>query len=253
MGNDKKVILVTGAGRGLGEAIARELLSQGHIVVAADIDKPNWTTDNDSDFLPIVMNVTDENGVINAVSDIIDRFGKIDVLVNNAGISYESELIKTELSAWKKVFEVNTTGVFLCTREVVKTMLDKGVEGRIINISSLAGRNSSPGAACYGSSKAAIIGFTRTLAVELGPKGITANAICPTAVNTDMIQEVIKSIAQSNGKTEDEVRRTMVSSNPMGRFLDTKDVASLVTFLASEGARNINGETINLDGGTLRN
>ncbi len=147
---------------------------------------------------------------------------------------------------------VNATGTFLCTREVVKRLLKRGKEGRIINIASIAGKNAFPGSPAYCASKAAVIGFTRSLAVELAPKGIHVNAICPGSLDTEMIQDVIESIAAGSGRDKADVRASMEKSIPTGRFQAPQEVAALCLFLSSDSAKSINGEAINLDGGVVR-
>ena len=150
------------------------------------------------------------------------------------------------------MMNVNITGVFLCCREVVKYMLERNLTGSIINISSIAGKNAFPDSTPYCSSKAAVIGFSRSLALSVGPAGINVNAICPGTVETPMILDVIKSKISASGKSEESVRREMTDMIPMRRFQTPDDVAGLCMFLSSEDGKNINAEAINLDGGVVR-
>lgn len=254
MNFNNKVILVTGANGGSGKAISKAFLEAGGIVVATDIIAPNWIDEKYEDnLIKMKLDVSDEKDVEKIINDIVEKTKKIDILVNNAGISYESPVHLTSLDRWEKIMKVNATGTFLCTRAVVNNMLKNNTKGSIINISSIAGRNSFPNSSAYSASKAAVIGFTRSLAVELGEHDITTNAICPGSVNTPMIEEVIKNISNNTGMSLEDTRKMMENSIPMKRFQQPEDVASLVMYLASEMGRNINGETINLDGGVVRN
>ena len=173
-------------------------------------------------------------------------------MVNNAGIAIEGAVQDYSLDTWNKVLSVNATGTFLCTREMVRGLFSRKQSGRIVNIASIAGKNGFPNSPAYCASKAAVIGLTRSLAIELGSHDITVNAICPGSVDTPMIRSVIDRISANSGKTEEEVRASMVSGIPMKRFQTPDDVANLCVFLASDLSRNINGETINLDGGVVR-
>lgn len=248
---DKRV-MVTGAGGGSGKAIAEKFLKEGAIVLAADLQAPQWR-EADIQFYPAAMDVSDEEAVEKTITNFCKKNEAIDILVNNAGIAPSMPLTEFDLSTWRKIFSVNADGTFLCTRAVVRRMLDTGVsEGRIINIASIAGKNGFANSCGYCASKAAVIGFTRSLALELGEYSITVNAICPGSVATPMIENVIDSICAETGKDRTEVRLMMESGIPMKRFQEPEDVANLVCFLASDAAKNINGETMNLDGGVVR-
>lgn len=249
-----KTILVTGANGGCGKAISKAFLKAGGTVVATDIVIPTWDDKEYNDnLIKLKMNVADEENVNKVVNSIIERTKEIHILVNNAGISYESPVHLTSLESWNKVMSVNATGTFLCSRAVIKNMLENNIKGSIINISSIAGRNAFPNSSAYSASKAAIIGFTRSLAAELGQYDITVNAICPGSVDTPMIEKVIQNISSKTGMSLEDTRKMMEDSIPMKRFQKPEDVAALVMFLASPFGRNINGETINLDGGVVRN
>lgn len=246
-----KTVMVTGAGGGSGKAIAKAFLDAGARVVTADLTCPDWKSSSDF-FYPAAMDVSDEAAVDRTVELYAGRLGGIDILVNNAGIAIESPIQDFQLDIWNKIFMVNTTGTFLCTRAVVRDLLKRGAAGRIINISSIAGKNGFPNSSAYCASKAAVIGFTRSLAAELGDKDITVNAICPGSVATPMIESVIDTIAANTGMSRTDVRTMMESGIPMKRFQTPEDVASLVLFLASDLAGNISGESLNLDGGVVR-
>jgi len=248
---NQKIVLVTGAGGGSGEAIARKFLANNAIVIAADLKAPAWGEKTDA-FYPVEMDVSDEDPVNKTVQAYCEKLGGIDILINNAGIAIESPLIRFSFETWKKIFSVNADGTFLCTKAAVKSMVARKIEGRVINIASIAGKNGFPNSSGYCASKAAVIGFTRALAAELGQYGITVNAICPGSVATPMIESVIDTISANSGLDRREVRRSMESGIALKRFQQPEDVADLVCFLASDYARNINGESMNLDGGVVR-
>lgn len=250
---DGKVVLVTGAADGSGKAIARRFLAEGATVVAADLKEIEWDAGAyENRLIRKTMDVSSAASVdANLSTD--ERTREISILVNNAGIAPEAGLLDTSDELWDKIFAVNAKGTFICSRYVARQMKESGQAGAIINISSIAGRNAFAGASAYCASKAAVIGFTRSLALELGPSGIRVNAVCPGSVDTAMIRGVIHNIAGKTGMSLEATRAMMEESIPLKRFQDPEDVAALVVFLASEDARNINGETINLDGGVVRN
>lgn len=246
-----KTVLVTGAGGGSGKAIAETFLRSGANVIAADLKLPLWHEPTDM-FHPVAMDVSMEDAVEKVVSEYCSKYGCIDILVNNAGIAIESPLIDFQLDVWQKIFKVNAEGTFLCTRAVTRCLVEKKIPGRIINIASIAGKNGFPNSSAYCASKAAVIGFTRALAAELGQYGITVNAICPGSVATPMIESVINTISANSGMSKPEVRTMMESGIPLKRFQEPQDVANLVCFLASDYAGNISGESMNLDGAVIR-
>ncbi|MDL2213970.1 SDR family oxidoreductase [Clostridia bacterium OttesenSCG-928-O13] len=252
MADNKQVVLVTGAGSGAGQSIAQAFLAQGAAVVAGDLAAPAWPTDAEDRLWRVAFDVSDEAAVARVVKEATEKFGPVNVLVNNAGIALAGPLADFELATWNKVMSVNAAGTFLCTREVVRGLLPQKLPGRIINLASIAGKNGFPESPAYCASKAAVIGFTRSAAAELGPKGFTVNAICPGSIDTAMIQGVIESISAGSGRPQNEVRASMEASIPTGRFQQPQEVAALCVFLASEGAKSINGESINLDGGVVR-
>ncbi|MCL4458464.1 MAG: SDR family oxidoreductase [Chloroflexi bacterium] len=249
-----KVILVTGAGRGIGKAVALEFLQRGAIVAATDLQPPDWEVDESAKgrLLRLKMDVTQAREVEETVRQIADRYDGIDVLVNNAGANAAAAIAELTEEAWDFVFAVNAKGTFFCTKAVVKDMLARGKAGRIVSIASIAGRMGFPYASNYCASKAAVIGFTRSLAAELGPRGITVNAVCPGTVYTEMIKGLIDRESKRSGNTTEQVKETLEARIPLHRLQQPEDIARTVAFLASEGARNISGEAINVDGGQVR-
>jgi 3-oxoacyl-[acyl-carrier protein] reductase len=172
------------------------------------------------------------------INGTLKQFGRVDVLVNNAGITRDTLLLRMKLEDWQAVIDLNLTGVFLCTRAVAKIML-KQRSGRIINIASVAGQMGNPGQANYSAAKAGVIGFTKTVAKELASRGITANAVAPGFIETDMTDDL--------GNT-DEIRKFI----PLGRFGQPEDIAGMVRFLAADpAAAYITGQVFNVDGGMV--
>lgn len=248
-----KTVLVTGAAQGAGKVIAQKFYESGAVVIAADLHKPTWNEScTPGRVYGVEMDVSDEQCVESTLDAVTKQAGEIDIVVNNAGIAIESPLKDFETKTWNKIFAVNANGTFYCTRYVVRGLLARGVGGRIVNIASIAGKNGFASTSAYCASKAAVIGFTRGLAAELGAYDIGVNAICPGSVQTAMIERVIDRISANTGKTREDVRTMMQSGIPMKRFQQPEDVAALAMFLASDLAKNINGESINLDGGVVR-
>ena len=249
---EKKVAIVTGAGRGSGKAIAELFLKNGYNVVACDLNKPDWETGYSDSLLCVACDVSDEESVIAMVQKSVETFGNIYALINNAGISIGGSVVDDTVELYKKVLGVNTRGTFLTTREVLKNMYANGTPGRIINTASIAGKNAFPNAGAYCASKAGVIGFTKSIALECGPRGITANSICPGSVHTPMLDGVMDKIQAATGQDRESVQKSMESTIPMRRFQTPEDIAQLCLFLASDAAKNINGESINIDGGVVR-
>lgn len=248
---ENHIVMVTGAGGGSGRAIAEKFLDGGAKVIALDLETPDWKEKSDT-FFPVSCDVSSEEQVQSVVSSYTKTLGCIDILVNNAGIAIESPLTDFKAEIWRKIFAVNVDGPFFCTRAVVKKLIAHKKPGRIINIASIAGKNGFANSSGYCSSKAAVIGFTRALAAELGGYDITVNAVCPGSVATPMIEAVIQNISANTGMSETEARTMMESGIPLKRFQKPEDVAELVCFLASDAAKNISGESMNLDGGVVR-
>lgn len=249
---EKKTAIITGAGRGIGKTIAEHFLKSGYQVVACSRKKPGWSTSHADRLLRVACDVSDEQSVMEMVRHGISKFGRIHVLVNNAGIFMGGSVVEDTAEIYQKVLAVNVIGTFLTTREVLRDMYANGTEGRIINIASIAGKNAFADAGAYCASKAAVIGFTRSIAQECGPRGITANAICPGSVYTPMLEGVMARIQASTDQAKERVRNDMEASIPIRCFQAPEDIAQLCLFLASDGAKNINGEAINIDGGMVR-
>ncbi|MBC7327449.1 3-oxoacyl-[acyl-carrier-protein] reductase [bacterium] len=239
-----KVAIVTGAGRGIGKAIARRLASEGAKVVICDIDKESAEKTAEeirkefaTEALALFVDVADENSVNAMVGEVIKAFGKIDILVNNAGITRDDLLLRMSVEDWDKVISVNLKSVFLCTKAVARHMVRQRF-GRIVNISSVIGLRGNVGQTNYGASKAGIIGFTKSAARELAGRNITVNAVAPGYISTEMTE-----------KLPNELKEQMLRQVPLGRPGQPEDVAGVVAFLCSDDASYITGEIIRVDGG----
>jgi len=239
-----RVAIVTGSGRGIGRAIALKLAEVGATVVINDIGEASplesvaaEITAMKRDSLAILADVSLSSDVARMAETTINTYGRIDILVNNAGITRDQLLLRMSDEDWDKVINVNLKSVFLCTRAVLRHMI-KQRWGRIINITSIVGIVGNPGQANYASAKAGIIGFTRTIAREVASRGITANAIAPGFIDTGMTQQLAE-----------KQRQELIRRIPINSLGTPRDVAEAVAFLASEEARYITGQVLNVDGG----
>ncbi|KPK48037.1 MAG: hypothetical protein AMJ77_01075 [Dehalococcoidia bacterium SM23_28_2] len=268
-----KVAIVTGAGRklGIGRATALRLAGEGADVVVADICREfeefagyglgMWeglksTADEISALgvrgLPLRVDVTDSKSVDEMVAQTMDAFGRIDVLVNNAGgAPGPAPLLWMEEAAWNKTLAINATGAFLCSQRVARTMVTHREGGKIINISSIAAKRPSIALGAYCAAKAAIIAFTRVLAIELAPSGIQVNAVCPGQVDTDLQRWGWQVEANFRGVPYEQVIQEAAAEIPLGRLETTEDVANLVAFLASSQSDYMTGQAVNIDGGIV--
>lgn len=227
-----RLVVITGGTKGIGAAVARRFADAGDRVVAlgrADLD------------------VTDEG----AVAAVLDGLGEIDVLVNNAGTSMSAPLHRTSLADWQSQMDVNATGAFLCTRAVLPGMLARD-RGRIVTVASTAGHAGQRYVAGYTASKHAAVGLMRAVAAEVAATGVTANAVCPTFVRTDMTARTVANIAARTGQSEKDSEAAIAGMSPLRRLLEPAEVAFAVAFLAAQEAGAINGQTIVLDGGGIQ-
>ncbi len=237
-----KVAIVTGSGRGIGKAIALKLAEVGATVVVNDIgESANGVAEEiramNRQSLAVLADVSSAPDVARMVETTIATYGKIDILVNNAGITRDQLVVRLSEEDWDKVLDVNLKSVFLCTAAALKYMI-KQRWGRVISITSIVGTVGNPGQANYASAKAGIIGFTRTIAKEVASRSITANAIAPGFIDTEMTQHI-----------DEKRRQELIGRIPLGYLGSPRDVAEAVAFLASDEARYITGQVLNVDGG----
>ncbi len=239
-----KVAIVTGGSRGIGRATALALATEGAKVVvnyarssdAAEAVVPEITSAG-GEAVALGADVSQAEEVDNLIKQTLDKFSRIDVLVNNAGITRDTLLMRMKPADWQAVINLNLTGVFLCTKAVTKTML-KQRSGRIINIASVAGQMGNPGQANYSAAKAGVIGLTKTVAKELASRNVTVNAVAPGFIATDMTNEL---------KSDD-----IIKFIPLGRYGRPEEVAGMIRFLAADpAAAYITGQVFNVDGGMV--
>ena len=245
MTSSSHVAVVTGAARGIGRRVALVFAERGYRIAANDLDAPEETLGDlkraGAEALSVPGDVSDEGDVLEMVDAVREGFGRVDVLVNNAGVSLISPAEETSLADWRRVLEVNLTGPFLTSREFGREMLRQG-SGSIVNVSSVAGLLGVADRAAYNASKHGLVGLTRTLAAEWGGRGVRVNAVCPGWVKTEMDVE-----DQAVGGYADE---DITGRVPMGRFATPDDVARAVAFLADPGQSSfVNGHTLSVDGG----
>lgn len=250
--------IITGAAQGLGAALLERLCREGCDVVAWDLNVEAVTASAQAAAeatgrrtLAKAVNVCDEDSVKTAMAQSVEWLGGLDIMVCNAGIVISGESVSLPAAQWRKVLDVNLTGYFLCAREAIAAMLDKGVKGSIIQINSKSGKKGSFRNAAYAASKFGGIGLTQSLALEFAEAGIRVNAVCPgNLLDSPLWKEsLFKQYAANQGISEAEVRQKYLDQVPMKRACQYEDVANVVTFLASDESNYMTGQAINVTGG----
>ena len=249
-----KIALVTGGATGIGKAIGLQMAKNrakvaiasrnlSHLAGAtAEFEELGLTV------LPVSMDVRKKHDIQRAVDEIVSKWGAIHILVNNAGISGLSMIDDPDDSKWFNIVDTNLNGMYLITKEVLKHMPDHN-GGRVINISSVLGKFGVPGYTAYCTTKHGMVGFTRALALEVVNRGITVNTVCPGWVDTEMATQGINETAAFQGITPEQFKAQAIAGMPIKRFLEADEIAELVGYLASNQAKSITGQAINVCGG----
>ena len=243
-----KVALITGAGRGIGKTITEVFVKQGAKVVVGDINE-EWVNNlaavlnekKDGTAAAVCLDISDPKSVDLAVQTALDTFNKLDILVNNAGIYRSHPFLSFPLKDFDLVYSVNVRGTFLCSQAAAKQMVNQGKGGSIICIASASGKKPDPGGTAYNSSKSAVIGLTRMMALELGEFNIRVNCILPGATDTEMLRGVFEA--------EPGLKKILEERTPLGKMAQPEDQANAAVFLASDLASHITGEQLVVSGG----
>jgi NAD(P)-dependent dehydrogenase (short-subunit alcohol dehydrogenase family) len=247
--------LVTGAGRGIGAAIVTTLAESGARLTLLGrnrtvLDTHAATLGSSAEAFVVTADVTDEDAVTAAFAAARARHGEIAILVNNAGAATSAPFTKLDRTTWDAAIAVNLTATYVCCRTVVGPMIAARY-GRIVNVASTAGLAGGPYIAAYTAAKHGAIGLTRSLAAELGSKGITVNAVCPGFTETAMLDDTLARIAKATGRSEADAAKALLARNPLGRFVRPDEVAGVVAWLCRPDSAAINGQAIVVDGGEV--
>jgi len=244
--------VVTGASRGLGLAVAKALLRDGSKVALvsrdpARLEAARRELEPLGEILAAPADVSDETAVRGAFAKVLERFGRLDMLVNAAGLALVRKAADTGLDEWRRVMDVNATGTFLTCREAVRHMAAAKVRGKIVNIASVSAETGAPMASAYSASKAAVLGLTRSLARELAGLGINVNAVCPGAMETDMfLKDTLGPLCETFKSDRETLLKHTLAAIPLKRLLSPDEVAELVVFLLSDKAGGITGQSYNI-------
>jgi len=252
---DGKVAVVTGAGRGIGAAVAAALAGDGVRLSllgrdAAALQRVCADLGGADCAYPIVADVAVAASVQSAFVAARRHFGPVHLLVNNAGQAASAKFTDTDEALWHRLMGVNLTGTYLCTRQAVTDMLAQSY-GRIVNVASTAGLRGGAYISAYAASKHAVIGLTRSLALEYAVRNVTVNAVCPGFVDTDLVKESIANISKKTGRSASEALATLVATNPQRRLVQPREVADTVLWLCRPGSESVNGQSIVLAGGEV--
>jgi 3-hydroxybutyrate dehydrogenase len=254
-----RLALITGGGRGIGRAIALAFAEEGAAVAVAartlaQVESVAQEIAHQFQVkaLPVACDVSQVSSVEAMFKQVTEGLGRgPDILVNNAGIAESAPLTKTDDELWQRHLAINLSGSFYCTRAALPEMMARAW-GRIINVASIAGKTGAPYIAAYSASKHGLLGLTRCTALEVAAKGITANAICPGYVDTEMTTRGVEKITQKTGRSAEEAMAAIKKMSPQDRLVTSEEVAALALLLASEAGGAINGQAINIDGGAVQ-
>lgn len=246
--------LVTGAGGGIGLAIAKALAEAGASVAVVDINEDAAARAAQSlgdGALGVSADVGDVSAIETMIDTVVSHYGRLDLLVNNAGVTRRAGIMELTEDDWDRIHRVNAKGVFFCLQTAARHMIEQG-RGRIINIASIAGRGfAGTSNAIYAASKGAVISLTKTAAQQLGPHNINVNSVCPGATRTDILTGIFNRQSEVEGITQAHALERITRTIPIRRINEPEDVAGTVVFLASPAARNITGQSFNVDGGLI--
>ena len=251
-----RAAVITGGGRGIGAAVAHALTAGGAgVLVAARTQAQveavaRELTAKGATAWAATCDVTDPASVRALAETAQRRLGKIDILINNAGLAHSAPIQKVTLDAWNRLFTVNATGTFLCTQAFLPGMVERRW-GRVVNLASSAGLTGGQYIAAYSAAKHAVVGFTRSVAAEVAQAGVTVNAVCPGYVDTDMTVESIRRIMEKTGRTREQVLQAIFETTPQRRLISPEEVAHAVLSLCGDDARGVNGHALVIDGGAL--
>jgi NAD(P)-dependent dehydrogenase (short-subunit alcohol dehydrogenase family) len=254
-GPEGRHAFVTGASRGIGASIAAALAGEGARVSLIGRDASRLAQvaaelGGEEHAVPIVADVTNAASVKEAFTTARRRFGPVHILVNNAGQAAAAKFTDTDEALWNRILGVNLTGTYLCTRQAVPDMLQAGF-GRIVNIASIAGLRGAAYISAYATSKHAVIGFTRSLALEYATKSITVNAVCPGYTDTEIVTRAVDNIMKKTGRTASEAMATLTATNPQGRLIAPAEVSNAVLWLCRPGTESVTGQSIVIAGGEV--
>ncbi|HYN83837.1 MAG TPA: SDR family NAD(P)-dependent oxidoreductase [Pyrinomonadaceae bacterium] len=253
-----RVALITGGGRGIGRAVAFAFAREGArvcVVARTETEVERVASEIRAECgveaTHAVCDVSSAADVSRAYNQAAEVFRRApDILVNNAGIAESAPLVKTDDEMWRRIIETNLSGTFYFMREALPAMVAAGW-GRVINVASIAGKSGAPYVAAYTASKHGVVGLTRSAAMEVATKGVTVNAVCPGYVDTEMTGNALRIIEQKTGKTAAEALEIIKRQSPQNRLVTSEECAAVALLLASEEGRGINGQGINVDGGTV--
>ncbi len=251
-----RVAFVTGGGRGIGRAVAIALAAEGaSVVVTARSESEIEAVASELrasgvEAIALALDVANSGSVRDVFAAARERLGPVDVLVNNAGIGRSALLWRTSDDDWRATLETNLSGTFYCMREAIGPMVERRW-GRVVNVASIAGKTGAPYIGAYAASKHGVIGLTRTAAQEVAPHGVTVNAVCPGYVDTAMTDGSVAKIVEKTGMDAADARRRLEAMSPQNRIITPEEVAFVVVSLMHDDARGINGQAINVDGGSV--